>query len=322
MPVKDQIKQAVTLFFKGTLMGLADIVPGVSGGTIALITGIYEDLIFALSSLDVRVILDLVQLDFQTLRRRLSKMQWGFLVPLGGGIGLVLLVGSRGVRFLIQRFPGYTYSFFCGLILASAYVIYARVGTKSIRLLPPFAAGIALAVGMATAPHLSAGHGGVALFFVGSIVACAMILPGISGAFLLLLLGRYEFLLEVIYQPLHNMGHLALFLGGAAAGLLTFTKALAYLLRRFRRGTLSFLGGLMLGALSRPLDTIVENPFPAGSGMQWDEVTITIAVTAGLIGAGLVTLLHVSQGKRGRGDRGLELKREVEDGAASRKGGL
>ncbi len=220
-------------------MGIADVIPGVSGGTIAFITGIYERLIKSIS-----------QFKFKEFR----KNDWKFFVPLGLGILTSLYIFSGIVSFLLENYPSLTYSFFIGLILASSFLI--KKGTKSFG----FEQIVFLIFGLVSAYAISGlttiyvSHTLPFIFFSGGVAISAMILPGISGAFLLLLLNQYEFLLKSLHEK--NLVVIATFGFGAIIGLLSFSRFLSYLLKNFREVTFYFLIGIMLGALRIPLTKV------------------------------------------------------------------
>lgn len=272
-------------------MGLADIVPGVSGGTIALITGIYGRLISAITSIDPKSALYLGQGNFRKFKEKLKEIDFQFLFPLIIGIGLAFLAASRVILVGLNQFPAFTYSFFFGLILASAFLIYKRIGKKDH--FSTFAIGglgflsAFLIVGQESA-NLS--HSFPIIFLAGFIAICAMILPGISGSFMLLLIGQYEFMLSALHGFPSTYSVLIVFLTGAVISILSFSRVLSYLLENYRVYTLSFLAGLMLGALRLPFSKVhfelysVSNP-----------PSLLVSILFGIIGVFLVSLLELAK---------------------------
>ena len=249
-PGPDSFNGAGVLSLKGLCMGSADVIPGVSGGTIALITGIYEDLIRALKSLDSTMVSKLLKFD---LKGALMRIHIRFLLALFAGIGAAIISLARLMNFLINHYPVFTWSLFFGLIAASILVVSRQVAYWKLR------TGISLAVGIAVAAfimNLIPLQTPDALWFIflcGIIAICAMILPGISGAFILLILGKYEFITATLKNPflLHNFIIIIVFCLGCAVGLLSFSRLLNYFLTRFRALTMAFLTGLMVGAMPK-----------------------------------------------------------------------
>ncbi len=229
-------KKSFILFLKGLFMGMADIIPGVSGGTIALITGIYEELIFKISN----------------IRPRLRSVDFKFFIPLLLGIGIAFLTLARVMNILLIDFTGPTYAFFFGLILASAIFVYRTVERFPIHNLFYVIIGFIFAFLIAGLPVLQATHTLPIIFGSGIIAIVAMILPGISGSFILLLLGQYEFMISVINEL--RFTEIGVFIIGALIGLLGFSHVLKRLLKRYEAQTMAFLIGLMLGALRLPFD--------------------------------------------------------------------
>ncbi|MCF8110384.1 MAG: DUF368 domain-containing protein [Desulfobacteraceae bacterium] len=248
-PGPDSARSALLLAVKGALMGAADTVPGVSGGTIALITGIYEDLLGAIKSLNTRVLHRLVCLD---LKAALAEIHIRFLLCLFCGIGIAVISLARLMNHLLNYYPIPTWSLFFGLIAASVWVVGRRVKAR-VSAAAAFFIGAAAAyfiVGMVPAQTPETlGF----LFLSGMIAVCAMILPGLSGAFILLILGKYEFVVSVLKNPLtaSNLAVLAVFAAGCAVGLAAFSRVLKFLLDRYHSVAFAGLTGLMLGSMRK-----------------------------------------------------------------------
>ncbi|TQV84824.1 DUF368 domain-containing protein [Exilibacterium tricleocarpae] len=226
-------------------MGAADVVPGVSGGTIAFISGIYSELIDSLRSINLEAL--------QTLRRRGIGACWqvingNFLLALFTGIAISLVTLARVINYCLTHYPIHVWSFFFGLILASIFYMVRQTGAWHRRelLALVLGTGIALAISMAK-PAALPGEWWMALL-AGSVAICAMILPGISGSFILLLMGMYSAILRAIEDL--DWLLLASFGVGCACGLLAFSHVLSWLLRRFYTLTLSFLTGFLVGSLN------------------------------------------------------------------------
>ena len=242
-----RLKEPLVIFFKGLFMGTADIIPGVSGGTIALITGIYERLVHAISSIDLRFISRFIKRDFDGGKKSIRNIDFQLFIPLLIGIGLAIILMSRVMDYFLQNFEAPTYAFFFGLILASAVLLYRKVEGFSVIIMlfsiTGFLAGFFF-TGLAT---LQIGHSLPIIFISGMIAICAMILPGISGAFILLLLNQYEYMLSVLKD--FQFLEIFIFIIGALIGILAFSRVLDRVLRKYKSYTLAFLIGLMLGAL-------------------------------------------------------------------------
>lgn len=238
-------------------MGVANIIPGVSGGTIALITGIYERLLHSISRIDFKFILYFLKGDLNEANRNIREIDFKLFVPLIAGIGLASWLTSNIIDFLLQNFTAPTYAFFFGLILASAVLVYKKVSGFAIKNILSLVTGFLFAfllVGLATQ---QIGHSLTTLFLSGVLAICAMILPGISGAFVLLLLGQYEYIIKV----LKDLRFLEMFTFGLGAltGLLLFSRLVNYLLNKYKSPTMFFLNGLMLGALRLPYQKIMSS---------------------------------------------------------------
>ncbi|WP_421849745.1 DUF368 domain-containing protein [Marinomonas sp.] len=232
------------VYLSGLLMGAADVIPGVSGGTIAFILGVYDRLIRSLSGVNKDSVIMLFKGDIKALWRHFDG---AFLLSLGAGIVTSIFLLAGLITHLLAEYPSYLWSFFFGLILASAYFLINQIAGFSFRhfvgLLIGVAAGASLSLLVPTQLNTSY----TMVFFSGMIAICAMILPGISGSFLLLMLGMYGFILSAVKSL--DLAVIVVFAAGALIGLLSFSKVLHYLLNHARSMTLSFLTGVMLGAL-------------------------------------------------------------------------
>jgi len=298
-------KQYLGLYFRGLCMGGADVVPGVSGGTMAFILGIYEELVDSIRAMArppfLRAILGLRIGD----AARAANLP--FLLAVGAGIATAILSLARLLLYLLDHYPVLVWSFFFGLVLASVVVVTDRIGRWTPGLL------------------LGAGVGGVGaywfvglvptqtpdtwwfLFLSGALAICAMILPGISGAFVLVLLGKYQYVLNALLQ--RDVVTLAFFLSGIVVGIVSFAQLLGWLFRRYHDPTVAVLSGLMLGSLRKvwpwkhDLATIVdrhgktiptaqENVLPQWSVAGAFNAEIAAALVAALVGFGLVVVLE------------------------------
>lgn len=240
------IARFVVLTVKGFCMGAANVIPGVSGGTMALILGIYEELIDAIRSLDFKALRLITALK---IREALGAISWPFLLPVGLGILLATLSLARILSLFLETYPVMIWSFFFGLILSSVLTV-SKVVEKWGK--PTFAAAVLGAVGAFFLFGLVPAATPNALWFIflsGVLAICAMILPGISGAYILVLLGKYHYALEAINN--RDLVPLSILIAGAVVGLLSFVRVIGWLLKAYHDVTMAILIGLMLGSLRR-----------------------------------------------------------------------
>nr|WP_313407419.1 DUF368 domain-containing protein [Pseudomonas sp.] len=239
------MKKYFLLYAKGMAMGAADVVPGVSGGTIAFISGIYDELLRSIAGIPEALLL--------LLRGRI-KDAWQmanatFLLVLFSGIVTSILTLARLITYLLHHHPIPVWSFFFGLILVSTYLVGREIGRWNWSRAVSFVLGLAFAYWITVAAPMQWGSDLPTLFLAGAIAICAMILPGISGSFILLLLGLYSVVLGAVKDL--NLLVLAVFASGCVVGLLSFARLLSWLLSRWRDLSLAFLSGLMLGSLNK-----------------------------------------------------------------------
>ena len=233
------------VFARGLAMGAADIVPGVSGGTIALITGIYERLLSAIVSADSDALTMALSGRWNALWHRIDG---GFLSILLLGIVTAIFSMASGIHWLLTHYPQLLWSFFSGLILVSAVLLIRdEVTLNSVDRLAGFTLGVCIAVGAALMPPVSFLTGLPGLFFAGAIAICAMILPGISGSFLLVLIGMYEQVLSAVKTL--QVTELSVLAAGCVTGLLLFARLLQHCLLRYRALAMAFLSGVLMGSL-------------------------------------------------------------------------
>lgn len=270
-------RKHMNTFFKGIAMGMADIVPGVSGGTVALILGFYERLVRGISNVKPDTIKN-------TLKREKNAIDLELFLPLGAGIGLAFLIMSNIILFLLEDMASPTYAFFFTLILGSAFLLLRSEKLASPINLIYTLVGFILAFIFVGMDSTSIGHSLPMIFISGIIAIIAMILPGISGALILLFLNQYEYMLDAL-RSLHIVEIFA-FLAGAIIGLLAFSRVLNILLEKYRAQTVAFLIGLMLGALRLCYDN-----------MTFESTTIFPIWVAALIGFGIVFMLETGRVK-------------------------
>lgn len=241
------LKDYVGLSLRGMAMGASDIVPGVSGGTMALILGIYEELIDSIRMIG-RPALWRAAVRFK-IKELFEIVNWQFLLAVGIGILMAILILARPLEWMLVNQPVYLWSFFFGLVVASAYTVSKRIPKWNLKLFLTLLFGTVAAfiiVGLVPAKTPDTWW---FLFLSGAIASCAMILPGLSGAFLLFILGKYATILGAV----NNRELLPLFFvaAGAAVGLVTFAQVLSWLFKRHHDYTIAVLIGLMLGSLRK-----------------------------------------------------------------------
>ncbi len=244
---------AFLMFLRGVCMGTADIIPGVSGGTIALITGIYTRLI---SSVDDAVnhggavLKKLLTGSARDVKDDLMQIDFALFIPLFLGIGLSFLSLSHLIHYLLENQTALLYAFFFGLIISSALFVFRATSVFSITTITAFLTGAVLAFIFVGMNPIGANHSPVVVFFSGAVAICAMLLPGISGSFILVFLGQYDYMLSVLKG--FRLSVMLVFIFGAAGGLIAFTRLINHLLKYHRPVTLAFITGLMAGSLRLP----------------------------------------------------------------------
>ncbi|MBI4151850.1 DUF368 domain-containing protein [Candidatus Woesearchaeota archaeon] len=276
----------VLVFVRGLCMGIADAIPGVSGGTIAFITGIYDRLLHAINSVRTPW-LPLLRGEFKQSFSAMKEIHFTFLLPLGAGIVLSLFIFSGIINTFLTLYSAVTYAFFFGLIACSTWLLSRETHLFSFRNSASLILGFVGAYLIAGATAVEATHSLVVIFFSAALAICAMILPGISGAFVLLLLGQYQFLIVALHD--FNLSVIITFALGAIIGLLSFVRILDYVLHHHRQTTMSFLVGLMIGSLRVPVLTISHN-----GGISW------MVLVSAAVGFGVVFLLEKVFNKRRR----------------------
>ncbi len=239
------MKKALLLYAKGIAMGAADVVPGVSGGTVAFITGIYDELLRSISGVPSAA----VQLLRGRVRDAWQTANLSFLLILFGGVFTSIISLARLISYLLEHHPIPVWSFFFGLILVSVHIVAKDIGRWGASRVVALLLGIAFAYWITVAEPVQWATDGFSLFLAGAIAICAMILPGISGSFILLLLGLYPVVLAAVKG--FEAGILLTFLAGCVVGILTFARLVSWMLKRWRDLTLAFLTGLMLGSLNK-----------------------------------------------------------------------
>ncbi len=269
-------------------MGVCDLIPGISGGTIAFITGIYTRLIDAVKNFSPKLIYDIFTYPIhrrrESLKEDIRKLDSLFLLVLMLGIGSALLAGSGIIKFLLRDYYAYTLSFFVGLIIASSKILFNHIQNHNIKNISfgffGFALGLMLSILVPLTVTPTSGY----VFLGGFFAISAMFLPGISGAFILLIMGLYEFMIDVLNDIPGNIRYFLLFVTGALAGAFCISRIISFLFKKNRCRTLYVLLGLVIGALSTPLKKIFQTA-------TFEISNIFIMVFCFLLGALLVVLV-------------------------------
>lgn len=238
--------QYLIITLKGLAMGAADAVPGVSGGTIAFISGIYEELIDSISNINLSL--------FKTLKNDGLKAFWrqangNFILALLTGIIISFISFMRLAKYLIEYHPVLIWSFFFGLIVVSIYFVGKQITKWNALTIVALIIGAGLAYYITSLPALAANSNPYYLLFAGAVAICAMILPGISGSFILVIMGAYKTLSDAFHD--FDLKKIALFATGALIGLLSFSRILKWLFKNYHNTTLALLTGFILGSLNK-----------------------------------------------------------------------
>ena len=279
-------------------MGAADVIPGVSGGTIAFITGIYDQLVGSIASINAEAFRLLLQGRFKALWRHING---GFLLSLIAGIGLSVITLAGLMQMLLTTYPIQTWAFFFGLIVASSIFILRGISGWHQREYLMVILGVLLGATVCTLSPTQTPDGLWFIFLSGAIAICAMILPGISGSFILLILGKYQYIMGCISDLVsgtdvtRNLLILGVFAAGALVGIIGFSKLLHWLLARWNKEVLIVMAGFIIGSLVKIWPW--GNPeamlqAERAGGLLWGW-----ALLFAIIGFSLVTIIEIT-GKR------------------------
>ena len=296
------LKDYLVIGLKGMAMGAADVVPGVSGGTIAFISGIYEELLGSISNVNFDLLKTLKQDGFKAAWKEVNG---NFLLSLFIGIFVSIVSLAKAIKYLLENEPVLLWSFFFGLVLASVIYIAKQITKWNSVAILVLILGSFLAYYITTLnPLVSENSSILFMFIAGAIAICAMILPGISGAFILVLLGAYKPVLAAVndrdYKTVAAVGF------GAIIGLLAFSKVLKWLFTHYKNYTLAVLTGFIIGSLNKIWpwkETLtwrtnshgVEVPFNQQSVSPFSyvgEAELTMAIILATIGFGLILLME------------------------------
>ena len=279
---------------KGACMGAADVIPGVSGGTIAFIMGIYDDFVGSLASINGEAVRLLLKGQFKAFWKHING---GFLLSLVIGIGISVIALAGLMQTLLSDFPIQTWAFFFGLIVASSVFIIRGISGWKLREGVLLLLGMILGVTICTLSPTQTPDGLWFIFLSGAIAICAMVLPGISGSFILLILGKYQYIMGVISDLVsgvdfgRNLLILGIFAIGAIVGILGFSKLLHWLLARWNKETLIVLAGFIIGSLVKVWPW--SNPEALAQADETGSMLYGSAALFALIGLTLVTSIEL-----------------------------
>ena len=255
------MKKYVILILKGFSMGAANVIPGVSGGTIALITGIYEELIDSLKSFNIQALKLLLKGEFKTF---ISHINLKFLFSVFFGTALSIISLARVLEYFFKQNEQMVWSFFFGLIIASIYYVAKMINSWNISSIVFLLVGITFATSLAFLKPLSENSSSYYLFICGIVSVASMILPGLSGSYVLILMGNYHLImLHSVSDPFSNLNILFPVILGSIIGFLTLAHSISYILKKHYDSTISLLTGFIVGSLliiwpwKVPLETIL-----------------------------------------------------------------
>lgn len=300
----NKLKKSLLIYFKGMGMGGADVVPGVSGGTIAFITGIYEKLLDSIKAVDFQALKLLFQLQFGAFWK---KINGNFLLPLFLGIFTSLLSLTKVLLFLLANHPIPLWSFFFGLIIISAILVLRVVDQWNWKIVLAAVSGAAIAYFITEASPAATPDAPWFVFIAGAVAICAMILPGISGSFILLIFGKYEHIIRAVSEL--DLVTIAVFGAGCIVGLLSFVRVVSWLLKKYHNPTVAVLAGFMIGSLNKVwpwklpvsfrinshgerVPYITENVLPVEYNHQLDDPQVILAILFMALGIFLVVLIE------------------------------
>lgn len=280
---------------KGACMGAADVIPGVSGGTIAFIMGIYDKFVASLAAINAEAVKLFFTGKFKEFWRHING---GFLLSLVVGIGISIISLATVMQTLLSDFPIQTWAFFFGLIVASSIFILRGISGWGLREILFLIGGVVLGVTICTLSPTQTPDALWFIFLSGAIAICAMILPGISGSFILLILGKYQYILGAVsdlvagQNIVDNLLIIGVFAIGAVVGILSFSKLLHWLLSRWHKQVLIILAGFIIGSLVKIWPW--NNPEAIAQAELTGSLHIGSAIIIALIGFSLVTGIEIA----------------------------
>jgi len=281
-------ERKLRLVFTGLTMGLADLVPGVSGGTIALLLGIYDELLYTVKLMTGKVPKLFLAGKF---KQAFLLIPFGFLLPLATGLLLAIFGLVRVISYLLEAQPVLVWAFFFGLVLGSVFVISHRVKKWTARRGLLMTLGFGLTFILVGLPSMSGSDSSIAVFATGAIAITAMILPGISGSLIMVLLGQYEVIINAVSD--RNFATMTLFALGALCGLALFVRLLTWLMKHYHFAVIAFLVGVMAGSLRRIWPwQVTDSSDVARNVLPQVELSLVWAVLLMITGFAIVFILE------------------------------
>ncbi|MFK5890787.1 MAG: DUF368 domain-containing protein [Flavobacteriaceae bacterium] len=298
--MKRTLKDYLIIGLKGIAMGAADVVPGVSGGTIAFISGIYQELIETINAINLKA---LKALKDEGIKAAWKAINGNFLISLLSGIGLSVITLAQLIKWLLENKPIMVWSFFFGLVLASIFFVGKQVSKWNIKHIVVLILGAIVAYYITIMPAMGGNNSLLFFFVAGALAICAMILPGISGSFILVLLGAYKPVLEALHTK--DFKTILILMLGAVVGLLTFSRLLKWMFDHHKDTTLAVLTGFIIGSLNKiwPWKNILKSELIEGKlkvildesispfNYQGDN-HLYLAIMLAFVGFGLIILLE------------------------------
>ena len=298
------MKFNTSLFVKGMLMGIAEIIPGVSGGTLAFITGIYTELVDSIKSVNLGSLKLLFKFQFKNFWKQING---NFLFTLFIGMISSILILSRFIIFLLDNHHFKIWGFFFGLILSSAFIIFKSISKLNTKSYVFLSLGFVVSGYISLVAPSSTPNTYFFIFISGAISISAMILPGISGSFILVFLSKYEFILSSLNSLEINV--LTVFLAGCVTGLVTFSRLLSYLFKNYYDSVVSILVGFLMGSLIKiwPFYQIIEfnqnneplytNPVLPNSNQTLESIYFLIFLVVGILSIWFIEKKFIGIGK-------------------------
>ncbi len=293
--VQSNFKKYLRLYLTGFAMGTADLIPGVSGGTVAFLSGIYEELLYTIKTLSG----DFLRLLLKgQIKPAIQLIPFKFLIPLAGGLFTALFALANLLSFLLAAYPSFVWAFFFGLVLSSTWIVLKRVVKWDLTDKISFVIATIVTYFLVGLIPIETPNSLPFIFLSGAIAICAMILPGISGSFILLLLGKYHQILGAVTD--RNFSILAVFMAGCVIGLALFSRVLSWLFKHHHDISVAILAGVMLGSIRKiwpwqevvqtrinshgeEVPFIVNNVLPSSFDLTFLSIMILMILGAGFV---------------------------------------
>jgi putative membrane protein len=300
------VNEFIVNALKGVSIGVANVIPGVSGGTLAVIVGVFERLINAIKSFDIKAVKLLLKGDFKGFAARVDFM---FLAAMGTGMAVAIISVAKLFKYLFANYPVYIWAFFFGLILASIYYVGKTVSKWKATIWIMFVVGAAVAVVISLISPGSENANFLYVFLCGVVAICSMVLPGISGSFVLILMGNYELVVIKGISEM-NLAVLIPFALGCVVGIIAFAHIISWIMKKFKDGTIATLTGFIAGSLLLiwpwktaipKLDSLGQVIMRKGkevvAGYQWNmpELSAETAIAFLIMAAGAVIIIVIEK---------------------------